>query len=157
MKIFTLHREQYLPIPVEDAWAFFSSAKNLDKITPPEMGFKIVSRLEDEPIYSGMHIDYTVKPLFGIKLKWRTEIKDVDPPNLFTDRQLIGPYKLWEHTHRFHRVSGGVLMTDDVKYCLPLNWLGNIAHALFVKNKLRQIFDYRASTLKNLFGEIKGQ
>ena len=154
MKTFTLQREQYLSISIEQAWAFFSSAQNLDKITPPGMGFKIVSKINEGPIFSGMQIEYIVKPMLGIPLKWVTEIKDVQSPYLFTDRQLKGPYTFWEHTHKFQTVDGGIKMTDEVKYRLPLGWLGIIAHTVFVKNKLKSIFDFRASTLTKLFGEI---
>ena len=154
MKIYTLYREQYLPITIDEAWAFFSSAKNLDKITPPEMGFNIVSKLNDEPVRSGMLIEYTVKPLLGIKMKWITEITDVSAPFSFTDWQIKGPYALWQHTHHFYAVPGGVKMTDEVKYSLPLSWLGIVAHTLIVKNKLKQIFDFRTATLKKLFGEL---
>ncbi len=154
MKVYTLYREQYLPISIEKAWDFFSSAKNLDKITPPEMGFSIISELGDEPVHSGMLIKYTVKPLWNIKMKWVTQIVDVSAPHSFTDRQIKGPYKLWEHTHHFHSVAGGVKMTDEVKYGLPLGWLGILAHSLVVKSKLEQIFDFRAVTLKNFFGQL---
>jgi ligand-binding SRPBCC domain-containing protein len=154
MKVYTLRRQQQLPISAEGAWAFFSSAGNLAKITPPEMGFTIVSTLNEGPVYSGMLIEYRVKPLLGISMKWVTEITGVDAPHEFTDRQLKGPYAIWEHTHCFKSVKGGVEMTDEVKYALPLGWLGNIAHELLVKSKLKQIFDFRTESLKKLFGEI---
>lgn len=152
MKKYNLHREQYLPIPVEEAWQFFSQAKNLSKITPKEMGFVVLTKLNDDPIYAGMKIDYTVKPLLNIPMHWTTEITGVDAPRRFTDTQLKGPYSLWEHTHTFEKVDGGVKMTDDVVYALPLGWLGTIAHSLVVKNKLKAIFDFRAETLNKYFG-----
>ena len=152
--IHTLDRTQCLPVTVEDAWTFFSSARNLDKITPPGMGFQIVSELTERPIYEGMEIEYVIKALLGIKMKWVTEIRDVRPPFLFKDTQLKGPYSLWEHTHRFEPIKGGVKMTDKVKYSLPLGWIGIIAHELAVKNKLKEIFDFRASTLEQLFGKV---
>ena len=155
MKIYTLHREQYLPIPVEKAWNFFSSAKNLEKITPPDMGFVILGELKEGPVYSGMLINYTVSPLFHIPLKWTTEIMGVNAPHVFTDRQLKGPYALWEHTHTFQAVPGGVKMTDEVKYALPLGVLGTIAHSIVVKKKLEDIFNFRQVALKKLFGEYK--
>ncbi len=156
MTIYSIHREQNLAITIEEAWAFFSSAKNLDRITPPEMGFKIISQLREEPIYHGMQIEYIVKPLFGIPLKWVTEIENVQAPYSFADRQQKGPYRLWEHTHRFQSIAGGVKMNDDVRYCLPLGWLGIMAHRLFVRNQLEKIFDFRVSALIKLFGQING-
>ena len=153
MKIFTLYREQELPISIDEAWAFFSTPKNLDKITPPEMGFVIKSQLEDAGIFRGMKIQYIIRPLLGIPLKWITEISEVNAPHLFTDRQLKGPYALWDHTHYFTTVTGGVKMRDEVKYRLPLGWLGVIAHTLFVRKKLVEIFDFRKQVLEQIFAK----
>ena len=153
--VHTLYKEQWMPISVQEAWTFFSTANNLAKITPPEMGFVILSKLDGVPIYSGMLIDYIVKPLLGIPLRWTTEITGVSAPNVFTDKQLKGPYALWEHTHTFEQVNGGVKMTDEVKYALPLGFLGELAHSILVKKKLNDIFEFRERTLTKLFGEFK--
>ena len=157
MKKYKLHREQHLPISAGEAWLFFSDARNLAKITPEEMGFVVLTKLDDQPIYTGMNIDYTVRPLFRIPMHWTTEITNVNAPRRFTDKQLKGPYSLWEHTHTFEPVAGGVKMTDDVVYALPLGWLGRIMHSLIVARKLEQIFDFRARTLINYFGVSKNE
>ena len=148
---YKLYREQHLPISVEAAWEFFSSAKNLALITPPELGFVVRTQLSDKPIYTGMQIAYTVKLLLGIPLNWVTLIKDVNAPHLFVDKQMKGPYSLWEHTHRFTSEKGGVRMTDEVKYSLPLGWMGRLAHALLVREKLERIFNFREMKLRQLF------
>ena len=157
MKTYYLHREQLLNISIEEAWNFFSSAKNLSKITPPEMSFQIISELSDKPVYSGMEIDYIVKPILGIPLRWKTLIDKVDEPNYFTDKQLKGPYKLWEHSHHFKSTNKGLLMTDDVKYQLPFSVLGQIEHWLFVKKKIENIFDYRFQVLEKMFNKKSQQ
>jgi ligand-binding SRPBCC domain-containing protein len=149
---YELKREQFIPISVEQAWDFFSSPKNLAVITPDEMGFIIKSDVP-EKMFSGLLIDYTVKPLLGIPLRWQTEILEVDEYKSFVDNQNKGPYKLWHHTHLFEPVNGGVKMTDIVKYELPLGVLGTIAHAAFVKNKLNHIFDYRFKKVEEIFGK----
>ncbi|PQJ12507.1 cell division inhibitor [Flavipsychrobacter stenotrophus] len=151
MKIYTLHREQVLPISLKEAWDFFSTPLNLEKITPAEMGFVVLTDVKGKSIYKGMLIEYRVSPLLGIKMKWVTEIGDVSEPYKFVDNQLKGPYALWEHTHTFKEVPGGVLMHDDVRYAIPLGILGEIAHVLVVKNKLKNIFDFRGETLKKYF------
>jgi ligand-binding SRPBCC domain-containing protein len=143
--------DQFLEIGIDQAWDFFSSPKNLAVITPPEMAFKIHTALEDIEIYEGLIIDYTVKPIFGFPLKWKTEIGEVKRPFLFTDKQLKGPYLLWEHTHKFKEKDGCVLMQDEVKYELPLGFIGDIAHNLIVKEKIRKIFKFREETLNRLF------
>jgi ligand-binding SRPBCC domain-containing protein len=136
------------------AWSFFSSAKNLALITPPEMEFKILTKLDDKEIYEGLLIDYTVKPVLGIPLNWQTEIFKVDKPHSFADRQLKGPYKIWEHTHTFIQKENGTLMIDELKYQIPLGILGDLAHSIFVKKKVAEIFKFRERALEKIFGSV---
>lgn len=146
--------QQYLPIPVERAWEFFSSPRNLAKITPPEMEFKILTQLDDKPIYDGMNIEYIVRPIGRIPMRWKTEIIQTVPYKMFTDTQIKGPYTKWEHQHVFESQNNGTLMTDVVKYKLPLGWLGDLAHSLFVRKRIQEIFNYREKTLQTLFPHI---
>lgn len=149
--IYQYTTEQFLPIPIMEAWAFFSSAKNLAVITPPELDFKVLTTLDDTEIYEGLLIDYTVKPLFSIPLRWQTKISKVQKPDMFMDRQLKGPYSCWEHTHIFIEKEKGVLMKDIVNYQLPFGFLGTIAHSLLVRKKIEHIFLYRKKTLLKIF------
>lgn len=151
MKIYKLERHQFVPITIDQAWDFFSSPKNLKKITPDYLGFEITSNSKNEKMYAGMIITYIVKPLLGIPLRWMTEIKHVDEPNFFVDEQRVGPYKIWHHEHHFKEVDGGVDMTDIVHYAMPFGILGTIAHAITVKRQLNQIFDYRIEAINKEF------
>ena len=150
MSMFQYKTQQFLPISVDEAWNFFSSPKNLATITPPELDFKILSTFNNE-IYEGMKIDYMVKPLFKIPMYWQTEIFKVNKGKYFTDRQLKGPYKKWEHTHTFKPVNNGVLMEDIINYQLPLGFIGNLAHTLLVRKKIENIFTYRKNILEKIF------
>jgi len=149
--IYQFKSEQFLPITMDTAWEFFSSPGNLAKITPPEMDFKVLTHLGEQEIYNKMLIDYTVKPLFGVPLHWQTEIFMVDKPNCFADRQLKGPYTLWEHKHTFIEKDDGVLMLDEVKYQLPLGIIGQLVHSVLVKKKVENIFAFRAKVLDQIF------
>ncbi len=151
MKTYQLYREQFLQISIIEAWDFFSSPSNLSKITPEGMSFEIITNLSDKAIYTGMKIEYKVRPLFNIPMKWVTEIRNVNAPYNFTDVQAQGPYSLWSHTHTFVTVPGGVKMTDDVKYALPLGVLGQIAHSVLVKKRLEDIFNFREEKLNTFF------
>src|SRR5680860_380435 len=101
MQTYHYKTEQFLSIDISKAWNFFSSVKNLAIITPPEMKFQILTELDDKGIYEGMIIDYTVRPLLNVPLHWQTEIYKVIGHFHFTDRQLKGPFRLWEHSHSF--------------------------------------------------------
>ncbi|MEN9336838.1 MAG: hypothetical protein RLZZ500_1825 [Bacteroidota bacterium] len=154
MKIYTLHSKQYLPITLDEAWEFFSDPKNLNTITPDDMGFKTLSGA-DRKMYPGQIIQYIVTPLLGIPMKWVTEITHVNHRQFFVDEQRFGPYALWHHKHFFKEVPGGVEMEDIVDYKLPMGFLGQLMHPLLVRPRLQQIFDYRRTKLIELFGEFK--
>jgi ligand-binding SRPBCC domain-containing protein len=153
MTIHTLEQEQRLPISLAEAWHFFSSPRNLDEITPGDLGFKIVS-LPGESMYVGQIITYKVMIFPGVWVPWVTEIKSVKEGSAFVDEQRFGPYKFWHHRHTFEEIPGGVLMRDHVHYGLGFGPFGAIAHAVFVRAKLRTIFEFRKQTLAKRFGEI---
>jgi hypothetical protein len=103
-------------------------------------------------MYAGQIIEYTVKPLLGIPLYWMTEITHVQEGAYFVDEQRFGPYIMWHHQHHFKEVTGGVMMTDIVHYKIPLGFLGDIAHWLFVKKQLQGIFDFRFKAVIDKWG-----
>ena len=146
-----IERKQFLPITITEAWAFFSDAQNLSRITPLEMGFLITSPLHKGPVYPGMIISYIVKPLLNIPMRWVTEITQVKEPGYFTDNQLAGPYKFWHHQHFFKEADGGVQMTDIVHYQAPFGFLGRLAELVFINKKVNHIFDYRNQVLSDIF------
>lgn len=150
--IHTLEQEQFLPISMEAAWEFFSSPRNLDEITPPELGFKIES-LRSDTMHEGQIITYKVKMLPGVWIPWVTEIKAVDEGKSFVDEQRFGPYKFWHHRHWFEAVEGGVLMKDLVYYAMPFWPFGELGHGIFVGPKLKKIFGFRREVLEKRFGK----
>jgi ligand-binding SRPBCC domain-containing protein len=154
MSLHSLSTVQKLPISIEEAWTFFSSPKNLKVITPDYMGFKITSDLGDGKMYSGQIISYIVTPVLNVPMEWVTEISHVSEPHYFVDEQRFGPYAFWHHKHFFKEIEGGVEMTDTVHYKVPLGPIGDLVNALFVKNKLKEIFDYRYQKLESLFGKL---
>jgi ligand-binding SRPBCC domain-containing protein len=149
MPIYTLGREQFVPRPLEEVFAFFSDASNLEKITPRWLNFRILTR-ESTGMRRGTLLDYRLK-WHGLPVKWRTEIINWNPPHSFTDLQLRGPYKLWHHTHTFNAEPSGTRMVDVVRYELPLGIFGSLAHRLGVRGDLQQVFDYRGKIIAELF------
>jgi ligand-binding SRPBCC domain-containing protein len=153
-KIYRLQYEQVLITTLDKAWAFFSGAENLQKITPSYMRFDITSPQTNKPVYAGQIITYKIHPVLGIPLNWMTEITHVKDGQYFIDEQRRGPYNLWHHQHHFEEVKDGVKMTDIVHYALPLGILGQFAHALFVKKQLEDIFSFRKEKVTELFKVI---
>lgn len=153
MAAHSLKTVQKIPVSLEKAWEFFSNPANLQTITPANMGFKVISQHHGDTMYAGQIIEYTVKPVLGIPMYWMTEITQVKDGQYFIDEQRFGPYKLWHHQHHFKTIPGGVEMTDIVHYRIPLGILGRLAHTLFVRKKLKTIFDYRYQKVEELFGK----
>lgn len=154
MKLYRLETIQKLPISINDAWQFLSDPKNLKRITPDYMGFKIVKGA-DSSMYAGQIIEYVVTPLFGISTTWVTEITHVKEPEYFVDEQRFGPYALWHHKHFIKPIENGVEMVDIVDYKIPFGFLGQLAQPLVVSPKLNEIFEYRREALIKLFGPYK--
>lgn len=140
-----------IALPRSEVFAFFGNAENLQRITPPELGFQILTPTPIE-MKTGALIDYRIS-LHGIPMKWRTEITKWDPPFEFADTQLQGPYKQWIHRHAFiEKGPATTLIEDEVRYRLPLEPLGDIAH-FFVERQIKNIFDYRQKMVATIFGQ----
>ena len=148
--MYQLKTKQFVKTDMVTCWDFFSDPKNLSKITPQSMGFIVRTELPDK-MYEGLMIEYTVSPMLGIPMNWITEIKTVKNHSFFVDEQRKGPYRIWHHEHHFKEVDGGVEMTDIVSYELPFGFLGRLMHPILVKNKLKEIFDYRRQKVDELF------
>jgi ligand-binding SRPBCC domain-containing protein len=147
---YRLERTQLVPLSRRRVFSFFEDATNLERITPPFLGFRILSPL---PIAmkAGTLIDYRIR-LFGVPLGWRTRIDVYEPPFRFVDTQLEGPYRSWRHTHLFDEQPEGTLITDQVDYELGFGPLGALARRLFVGRTLESVFDYRTRAVAALLG-----
>ena len=134
--IHVLKKRQVVDADIRECWAFFSDPHNLAKITPPNLDFRVLSELPDE-IYEGMMVEYRVRPLLGIPMKWLTEISRVRAPHYFVDDQRVGPYALWHHVLPFSPVSEAI-------------------HSLVVSPQLEAIFDFRNQAVEKIFGADPG-
>ena len=144
-----LERTQILPVPLEQAFAFFADPHNLEAITPGWLRFRIVSA--PPAIVAGVRLRYRLR-LFGVAIRWRTVIAEWDPPHAFVDVQERGPFRLWEHRHDLvARPDGSTEMRDRVRYRLPFGPLGRAGEAFVVRRWLDAIFDYRAAALASRF------
>ena len=156
MTIHSIKTVQKIPAALEQVWEFFSNHANLQMITPSYVKFSFISQNAGEKLHSGQIIEYKLRPILNIPLYWMTEIKNVTAPAYFMDEQRKGPYSIWQHQHLFKAIAGGTEMTDIVLYKNPLGILGELANGLFVKRKLRNIFEFRFNKMEEIFGKWPG-
>jgi ligand-binding SRPBCC domain-containing protein len=143
-----LECEMTAPVAIERAFGLFEDPYNLAKVTPPWLRFQIVSP-ERIVMRRGANIDYTIRWL-GLPFGWRTLITEYDPPKVFVDEQLRGPYRLWRHRHDFRETAAGTIISDRVDYRLPFGFIGDLAHALVVRRQLIGIFRFRQRAIADL-------
>lgn len=152
MTMHTLTSSQTIPAEPDRVWSFFSDPRNLGRITPRSMDFEI--HTPEPTAQNGSTIDYTVRPLLGVPVRWTTLIDAVVSGTSFRDVQLKGPYKSWVHEHRFTAVDGGVRMDDRVDYEMPFGPIGALGHRLAVRNQLEYVFDYRSKAIDDIFEPV---
>ena len=155
MAIYHLFFEQKIPQSLDTLWDFISDPLNLKLITPPDLAMEILSHDLPSHIHPGLIISYSIKPLAGIKMLWLTEIKHLKEKEYFVDEQRAGPYKMWHHLHKLTPFDNYVLMSDVVTYRPPYGFIGSIANSIFIRNKLKDIFEYRRAVLEKKFGKTE--
>ncbi|MGQ0553404.1 MAG: SRPBCC family protein [Planctomycetota bacterium] len=148
-RLHTLHASIELPLPIDQVFPFFSTAENLERLTPPRMRFRVVS---EKPVHiaAGTLIDYRLRML-GVPSGWRSRISVWEPPHRFVDEQVQGPYASWVHTHEFQDLGGATAVIDRVEFALPAYPLGELALPL-VRAQLRGIFSYRQQAMSQALG-----
>lgn len=151
MKIYQLYYRQVLSLPIQEAWAFFSSPYNLNTITPDFFNVTVTSKVP-ERIYSGLMISYSMKAVFGIPMAWLSEVSHYDEPKRFVYEQRIGPFNFWSHEVSLTEVGDNIVLEDIVFYAMPLGFFGQLLNKLLIAEKLAKIFNVRHDYLQSRWG-----
>jgi ligand-binding SRPBCC domain-containing protein len=146
---YRLHRRQVIEAGMEQVFDFFKDPQNLESITPPWLGFRVLET-SDAEVQAGSRLAYRMR-IYGVPFRWEARIPEYVPGVSFADEMVRGPYRRWYHRHLFRRVRAGVEMEDFIEYELPLGPLGTLAHHLFVRRQVNAIFDYRAHRITERF------
>lgn len=149
--LYTLYAKQTVATEIDLIWDFFRKPSNLNKLTPDDVEFKIISGKSDD-FYEGKMISYKIKPFKMINFNWLTEISRIKEGSYFVDNQIFGPYKMWHHEHHFKSNDDGTTdIIDKVKYKVPFYILGKLIHKIFIRKKLFKIFMFRQNKINELF------
>ena len=145
----TFEEKTWVERPLEETFSFFNTPKNLSKLMPPFMKFKLLTP-ESIIMKEGAVFDYHIK-LFGIPMQWQSYILHYNPPHLFVDIQLKGPHDYWHHEHSFYEENGGTMIRDQVRYCMPLGLLGVCVDKVVGSRMNRRLFEHRETVLREHF------
>lgn len=152
--IHVLEKEHIINASLEECWRFFSDPRNLARLTPRSLDFRVLTGDLPQEIHPGLMIRYRVRPLAGISVTWLAEITQVEPGRYFVDEQRAGPYRLWHHEHFFEDAGEGrTRCRDRVHYVLPLPWLAEPVHRWIVRPALERIFSFREEAVRERFPE----
>ena len=133
-----------LPVSAQEAFAWHDRPGALDRLIPPWEKVRITSR--GEGIRNGSRV-VLVNRQGPLPLRWVAEHCDYRQGRQFRDVQVQGPFKHWDHTHRF--VAGGEdksVLEDQIEYCVRGGMLGRMAAGRFIRGKIRSMFAYRHRT-----------
>jgi ligand-binding SRPBCC domain-containing protein len=150
-------KESRLEAPTQQVFAFHESPGALQRLTPPWERVEVESGGDSIQVGARVVLKTSLGP---IPLRWVAEHTEYDPPSLFADRQVSGPFARWYHRHRFlDDGQGGTILRDEVDYDVPFGALGRILGGGFVLSKLQKMFDYRHEVTKRIVeaGDFAGE
>ena len=146
--MYTLRRSITVPGTLETVFNFFNRPENLEKLTPANLKFHI---LTPSPVtmHNGAVFDYTIG-LMGLPMRWTSNITNYDPPYHFVDIQLKGPYAYWHHKHSFEPRGDDVEVADEIHYEIGFGVFGRLLRPL-IQRQLDAIFSFRAQKIEESF------
>jgi ligand-binding SRPBCC domain-containing protein len=148
MRVHALDLEQRVARSLPEVFEFFSQARNLERITPPWLHFRLLREAPGE-LGEGSLIEYRLR-VHGVPVRWTSRIEIWEPGTVFVDRQVCGPYRLWRHRHDFAASGPETVVRDHVRYAMPLGPIGELAHTLLIRRDLERIFTFRRRAIERL-------
>jgi len=125
----------------ERVFGFHEQPDALKRLTPPWEPTRVVSAAADLRVGSTALIETR---MFGLlHVRWLARHTAYDPPRMFEDVQVEGPFRAWRHRHFVEPHPSGALLRDEVEYEPPLGALGRLATPFVIEPRLRRLFDYR--------------
>jgi ligand-binding SRPBCC domain-containing protein len=111
------------------------------RLIPPGENAVVIQKADISRIGSRAIIEMKVLGLFPVR--WVAEHTAYDPPSMFEDIQVSGPFKSWRHRHIVEPSETGSILRDEIEYEPPLGFLGRLAAPVAIEPKLKAMFDYR--------------
>lgn len=134
-------KESLIHASPERVFAFHERPDALRLLTPPWEQARVVQAARISEVGSRAIVE---APILGpIKTRWVAEHIRYEPPHLFEDVQISGPFRKWRHRHIVEPHDQGAILRDEIEYEPPLWFIGQLAAAVFIERRLHKLFDFR--------------
>ena len=125
----------------EKVFAFHELPDAIERLIPPWENAKIIQKADISRVGSQAIIE---QKIFGlVPSRWVAEHTKYEPPRMFEDVQISGPFKSWRHQHIVEPHADGAILRDEIEYEPPFSVFGSLAAPFAITPKLEKMFAYR--------------
>ncbi|HVF57597.1 MAG TPA: SRPBCC family protein [Pyrinomonadaceae bacterium] len=143
----TFVKESIVRATPERVFAFHEQPDVLRRLMPPWERTRVVRSAPDLKVGSSAVIETRIFGLFPVR--WVAEHTAYDPPRMFEDVQVAGPFKSWRHRHIVTPHADGAALRDEIEFEPPFGLLGRLASPLLIERRLRRLFEHRHAVTKD--------
>lgn len=134
-------KESIIRAKPERVFAFHELPDALGRLTPPWESARVVRAAPDLRVGAEAVVETRI---FGVMpVQWVARHTAYDPPRMFEDVQVKGPFRRWRHRHYVEPHGEGALLRDEIEYEPPFGLLGRLAAPALIVGRLRKLFDHR--------------
>ncbi len=134
-------RETLIRASPECVFSFHEQPEALKKLMPPWEPATVIQQADISELGARTIVEAQV---FGpFKTTWISQHTIYEPPRLFEDIQLKGPFRRWRHRHIITPHANGAVLRDEIDYEPPLGFIGRLLAPMLVQKRLSKLFDYR--------------
>lgn len=142
-------KESRIAASPAEVFRFHESPAALTSLIPPWENMRVAE--SSGSLRTGSRVVLKGRVLGLLPVTWVALHTDYDPPHLFADRQVSGPFAQWHHRHEFlDDGTGGTILRDQVDYAPPLGVLGQWFGGWLITRQIERMFAYRHETTKRL-------
>ena len=134
-------KESVMRASPERVFAFHEQPDVLNLLLPPWESARVIQTAKISEVGTNAIIETRI--LGPIKTRWVAQHTLYDPPHVFEDVQMKGPFRSWRHRHIVEAHAEGAILRDEIDYEPPLGFLGRALAPLLVERRLQKLFDYR--------------
>jgi ligand-binding SRPBCC domain-containing protein len=147
-------KESVIRASPERVFAFHEQPDALVLLLPPWESARVAQSAKISEVGAQAIV---VTRVFGpIEVQWIAQHTAYEPPHMFEDIQIKGPFRSWRHRHFVEPHKDGATLRDEIDYEPPLGFLGRALAPFLIESRLRKLFDYRHQVTREWCERLEG-